>query len=478
MSIVAPERDKTTVQTLGVGENRENILTPTRRGKACNGRVAAIHQHRANNGRKPFVTDTPNKYWKPKGQREFIARGQAFAEKNPQHQGAIYVRRISRENETSEKAVAWAIPAGSKKVDHTAQAWRAALSLDELLAKRADRKRNTLAVLWVLLRYTEHDSMTVRITWNMIAKKAKVSRSTIGNVLFDLRAWGIIGIVASGRSAEYAAKAGQPEQNEAPVYVVCRPVGLGLRPQDKPDTTDNATQNTETNTACGNNLESLPGFSLTGVNSYTRDVRAREEKTQNEPLRGTEKPFGHGFAVQTHQSDHRPVELWPTKRRIISRRQGLSAAAEIARQIPIMDLFSQKNILSMVKPFFQSGWTISDIFHALDWRKSPGIHGRESWGQFPHRNPETQSHMDYCKILRAAIIYRLRQWVTPEGEIMLSESQRLAAAAAHGHAADRAAVERRAKHLAQHQTRSCQATVGAAAARAAIRAARQAKNER
>ena len=92
-------------------------------------------------------------------------------------------------------------------------------------------------MLWVLLRYTDHDSMTVRITWDTIASKARVSRATVGNALKFLRTHGILGIVASGRSAQYAAKAGQPATNEAPVYVICRPIGLGLRPQDTPDTT-------------------------------------------------------------------------------------------------------------------------------------------------------------------------------------------------------------------------------------------------
>lgn len=115
-----------------------------------------------------------------------------------------------------------------------------------------------MRVLWVLLRYTDFTSMTVRITWDTIAHKARVSRATVGNILYDLRAWGIVGIVASGRSAEYAAKAGQEAQNEAPVYVLCRPVGFGLRPTDRPDTAPAPTvQETPADPACGNKLEPL-----------------------------------------------------------------------------------------------------------------------------------------------------------------------------------------------------------------------------
>ncbi|PRB66835.1 hypothetical protein [Arthrobacter sp. MYb213] len=304
--------------------------------------------------------------------------------------------------------------------------------------------------------------MTARITWNTIAEKARVSRATVGNVLYDLRSWGIIGIVASGRSAEYAAKAGQPATNEAPVYVICRPTGLGLRPQDTPETINPVTPS---HTACGNNLEPLPvgGLTTYEVSSYTR---AREENTHNEPLRGTEKPFGHGSAAQTHHHEQRPVELWPASRTISSRPQGLSASAQISRIFPDFRRFSKKNIFHMMKPFFQNGWTINDIQHALEWRTTPGLHGKESWGALPQHNPDTQSYIDYCRILRAAIIHRLNQWRTATGEIMLSQSQQAHNASNHARAAARAAAERQAKQAAQRPMLRTAATRGAALCRA------------
>ncbi|MGH8605420.1 MAG: hypothetical protein ACREXR_22320, partial [Gammaproteobacteria bacterium] len=260
MSMIAPERTKSTVETLenAVQQHTSRVKRNTR---PCNGRVAAILAHTAK-GHKAFIkAETPERFT-AKGKTQFNAAKEAMATKHAHTAAPTRIRRVSRNQETSDTNVNWAIPVGSRKIDHTAQAWRATLALDELLAKRADRKRNTLAVLWVLLRYTDHASMTVRITWDKIAEKARVARSTVGNVLYDLRAWGIVGIVASGRSAEYAAKAyasrkdepklfnddiygPKPEfKGEAPVYVICRPVGLGLRPQDTPDapTTTNTTE--------------------------------------------------------------------------------------------------------------------------------------------------------------------------------------------------------------------------------------------
>ncbi|MGP4968793.1 hypothetical protein [Glutamicibacter ardleyensis] len=467
MSIVAPPRAQSSTNPTETRRNNaiQTTKTPHWDTRPCNGRIAAIQKHVTKSHKTFYRADTPE-HFSAKGKTQFNASKEAFATKHTQTPPPVRIRRVSRAQETSDRAINWAIPAGSKKVDHTAQAWRATRAIDELLAKRTDRIRNTLAVLWVLLRYTDHDTMTARITWNTIAEKARVSRATVGNVLYDLRSWGIIGIVASGRSAEYAAKAGQPATNEAPVYVICRPTGLGLRPQDTPETTTQTiTPATPSHTACGNNLEPLPvgGLTTYEVSSYTR---AREKNTHNEPLRGTQNPFGHGSAARTNEHNQRPVELWPASRTISSRPQGLSASAEISRIFPDFRQFSKKNIFHMMKPFFQNGWTINDIKHALEWRTTPGLHGKESWGALPQHNPDTQSYIDYCRILRAAIVHRMNQWRTATGEIMTSRSQQAHQASNHARAAARAAAERQTKQAAQRPQLRTAATRGAALCRA------------
>ncbi|MGP5652157.1 hypothetical protein, partial [Glutamicibacter arilaitensis] len=255
MSIVAPPRAQSSTSTK---ETPQDTAIHTTKPRWCtrptDGRIAAILAHTAK-GHRPFTkVETPQTF-SAKGKTQFNAAKEALATKHAHTPAPLHIKRVSRAQETSPRAINWAIPHGSKKINHTAQAWRATRSLDALLERRKDCQRNILAVLWVLLRYTDHDTMTVRITWDTVATKARVSRATVGNALKFLRTHGILGIVASGRSAEYAAKAGQPATNEAPVYVICRPIGLGLRPQDTPDTTaTRPTHQTPNNTACGNNL--------------------------------------------------------------------------------------------------------------------------------------------------------------------------------------------------------------------------------
>ncbi|PCC27069.1 hypothetical protein CIK76_18940 [Glutamicibacter sp. BW80] len=126
-----------------------------------------------------------------------------------------------------------------------------------------------------------------------------------------------------------------------------------------------------------------------------------------------------------------------------------------------------------MKPFFQAGWTISDIQHALDWRTTPGLHGRESWGPLPQHDRENQSYIDHCRGLRAAILHRLNLWRTTTGEIMLSKSQRAAAESTQARAAARAAAQRHATRAAQRPAHQSAAATGAAMARAALAEARR-----
>ncbi|WP_193058707.1 hypothetical protein, partial [Glutamicibacter arilaitensis] len=178
MSIVAPSRIQSSTSSPETGPQDAIQATTTRHcTRPADGRVAAILAHTAQ-GHRPFIKAETPEGFTAKGKSQFNAAKEAMATKHAHTPAPLHIKRVSRAQETSPRAIAWAIPTGSKKIDHTAQAWRATRSLEELLCRRADCKRNTLAVLWVLLRYTDHDSMTVRITWNTIASKARVSRAT------------------------------------------------------------------------------------------------------------------------------------------------------------------------------------------------------------------------------------------------------------------------------------------------------------
>lgn len=397
MNILAPSRAEATILATDTPAVQAISDTPARRDtRPCDGRVAAIRA-RMPKAHKAFNKASATFELSPKGASLWEARGEALASKHERRDAPVHIRRVSRAQETSDRAVSWAIPPGSVKVSHTAQAWRACLSLEELQCKRADRRTNTMRVLWVLLRYTDFTSMTVRITWDTIAQKARVSRATVGNILFDLRSWGIIGIVASGRSAEYAAKAGHEAQNEAPVYVLCRPIGLGLRATDRPDTTPApTTQENPAPTACGNKLEPLrvAGFLALKGNLPTR---AREETTQDGAATRPESIPGRASSAPGHQTAHRPELLWPSTKQSASKIQCLAASSELRRRIFLLRPMTTKDIRSVLKPFLDAGWTVYDLENALSF--------------MPDGTPWAMSVPDVTGNDRLTAAVRLRGWL-------------------------------------------------------------------
>lgn len=397
MTIVALPRAHATTSSLETPVEQAISGTPAPRDtRPCNGRVAAIRA-RMPKGHKAFNKTTATYELSPESASLWDARGEALASKHEHRAAPTHIRRVSRAQETSARAISWAIPQGSVKASHSAQTWRACLTLDELQSKRADRRTNTMRVLWVLLRYTDFTSMTVRITWDTIAQKAHVSRSTVGAILFDLRSWGLLGIVASGRSAEFAAKAGQEAKNEAPVYVVCRPVGIGLRPTDRTDTTPApAQQESPATTSCGNKLEPLreAGFLVLKRNFPTR---AREEKTLEGTASRSDIIQGRASSASGRQIAHQPELTWPSTKKTSSKKQCLAASSELRHQIFLLRPMTTKDLRAVIRPFLEAGWTIHDLKKALDY--------------MPDGTPWDMSVPDVTGNDRLTATIRLRGWL-------------------------------------------------------------------
>ena len=444
--------------------------------RPCNGRVAAIRAAQSR-GRRPFVKMHPPAELGPKAAARWQARSVALEQRHGKWAEAKHITRVSRAQETSPRAISWAIPQGSVAANHTSEVWRSLLATDEFLAKRADRKSNTAHVLWAMLRCTDFRSMTCRITWATIGDKivqrfgpaARIkSRATIGSILFDLRAWGLVGIVASGRSAECSAKAGQEARNEAPVYVMTRPIGKGLRSVN-PDFRGSA--DSPVVGACGHKMEPLgvAGLIVPVGNSYTREANSKTRSA----LPKSDIPQPGETAIH---SDHRTIERtqcqWPGNKAISTKRQCLTAAAELARKIPILRRFSKRDLRSLIFEFTETGWTIADLHIALDNRPDPGPRGNFSWAALPAQAPELTS-VDYSRLLRGAIKARLNCWRTATGEIMNSNSQRQRQEQAQLHTQARAAAKQRAQHADDAGNRIRVNQHGAEMTRAAIRAAKR-----
>ncbi|MDQ4504462.1 winged helix-turn-helix domain-containing protein, partial [Sinomonas sp. ASV322] len=94
----------------------------------------------------------------------------------------------------------------------------------------AGRRTRLLACLQAVIDRADYETMTSRPTWAALAERVGVSRASVARYLRTLREWGLLGIVASGRTAPYASlpEDGSERTNEAAVYVVCAPAPLAV----------------------------------------------------------------------------------------------------------------------------------------------------------------------------------------------------------------------------------------------------------
>lgn len=127
MNILAPSRAEATILATDTPAVQAISDTPARRDtRPCDGRVAAIRA-RMPKAHKAFNKASATFELSPKGASLWDARGEALASKHERRTAPTHIRRVSRAQETSDRAVAWAIPRAASK-SHTAPRHGALLS--------------------------------------------------------------------------------------------------------------------------------------------------------------------------------------------------------------------------------------------------------------------------------------------------------------------------------------------------------------
>ena len=188
-----------------------------------------------------------------------------------------------------------------------------------------------MAIAWVLARSADWHTLTSRPTWQRLIDIAGMSRSTVAKYLRLLRDAGLLGIVESGTTPQFRSFLHAGGGNRASVYVLCAPAHAPSLPVE------------ETRTPSGSPKESL-----------STPPHAREETGKN---------------------------LAPTR--------------EVQRQAPVLSEISTRHLRSVLRPFWQSGWTVSDVLWCLDHTPSG-----ELW---PHTNA--------VRHVPGWVRYRLTPWV-------------------------------------------------------------------
>ena len=137
-----------------------------------------------------------------------------------------------------------------------------------------------------------------------------------------------------------------------------------------------------------------------------------------------------GFPIGAETPRSAPARWWPSTSVPRTRRDRLTAAASLSRQLRVVSpsgRISTPAVAAVLRPFFAAGWHLADVLHALDHRPTDGAWTFET------------SVRDVAGWVR----HRLSWWMGATGSPRLSRSQRErdAAAQARARAQARAAAE-------------------------------------
>lgn len=308
-------------------------------------------------------------------------------------------RRVNRSQETASAVVLAAVPAGMVRAAHGRQTMTALLTHEKFALRNRNGRATIVAVLRALIERADYESMTARPGWEALIEATGTSRTTVARVLRLLVAWGVIGRVAGGRQAKYAAAGSDGERiNEAAVYVLCAPSPLAL------------VNKVGTPPALGGSH--LKEKELT----HTR-ARGKSFTTDVAPPRLIVE--GAASGAPTAQVPWRSELHWPAHRTTKRRIQRVAAASEIRYRSFPLRCMTPKDVASSCRDFFLAGWTVADILHALDWRPDGTL--------WPHSGaPDTKDGWR----MRGWLRHRLSAWRTEAGEPLRSRDQQEAARAA------------------------------------------------
>lgn len=320
--------------------------------------------------------------------------------------------RVPRSEERKTKVIARAIPQGSWRAKNRAQWWTAIRNAPEFALMRQDSQRTLKRLANLILWRTETNTMTSMPTWKLLANMAGITKATVARHLANLRAWGLLGVVATGRKGKSVD--GEKPQNDAAIYVLCVPAP----PKKTPTVDKNETP-----------------FLLTEEGGRN-PTYAREEP----------KPF------------YPPNEPTAAATRRQSRANRIEAAREMRRRSFPLRQISSKHLAYVAKPLFEAGWSLNDVLWAIDHRPDG-----QRW---PHDGASG------IRNIAPWLRHRLAVWA-PDGSVLLSPTQLDARRALQAAAERDITMKRIAQRRANQSAISATAAAGAALVRQALRAARQ-----
>ena len=353
-------------------------------------------------------------------------------------------RRPSVAVERSRLLVAASVPEGCVLAPRVSVWLEAVREVAESHGLREAQVAMVVRVARGLCDWVDGASRTTRVVNERIAELVGCCVRTVQRWLRRLEQWGLLGLVAGGRSARWAPLAHSqdadgrvvlerrneaavrslvvPEEMAASVQAPASAASVGRGPVDnegpaEPD--------------CGLRCHPYPYSGILSPRTRARHGLGGEGLV---PLRGAEAFLGAAARPGGRGGPSRRRAWWSPRRTRSTEEAVLGLARELQERLRVLQGCSDRYVMRVIRPFFGAGWSVGDLVEAVD-RRPDG----SAWPHSGDRGVREPARW---------LIHRLSAWLDGQGVPRLSWRQERAVA--H----ERAMAEREARIVAREAERA------------------------
>ena len=353
-------------------------------------------------------------------------------------------RRPSTAVERSRLLVAASVPEGCVLAPRVSVWLGTVREVAEARGLRDAQVSTVVRVARGLCDWVDGASRTTRVVNERVAELAGCCVRTVQRWLRRLEQWGLLGLVAGGRSARWAPMVRREgadgrvvleRRNEAAVRslvvpeemaaAVLEPVSASLVGRGPVDNEGPA------RSGCGSRCHPYPLLGIVDPRTRARGGLGGEGLV---PLRGAEVFLGAAARPGGRVGGDRRRAWWSPRRTRSTEEGVLGLARELQERMVVLRGCSDRYVMRVIRPFFGAGWSVGDLVTAVD-RRPDG----SAWPHSGDRGVREPARW---------LIHRLSAWLD-SGGVPLS-SWRQERRAAH----ERAMAEREARMVAREAERA------------------------
>ena len=353
-------------------------------------------------------------------------------------------RRPSTAMERSRLLVAASVPEGCVLAPRVSVWLEAVREVAESHGLRDAQVETVVRVARGLCDWVDGASRTTRVVNERVAELVGCCVRTVQRWLRRLEQWGLLGLVAGGRSARWAPLARTQDadgrvvlerRNEAAVRSLVVPEELAADAQ-APATAASVGRGPVDSEGpagpdCGLRCHPYPWLGNLDPRTRARGGLGGEGLV---PLRGAEASLGAAARPGGRVGPSRRRTWWSPRRTRSKEEAVLGLARELQERMVVLRGCSDRYVMRVIKAFGEAGWSVGDLVVAMD-RRPDG----SAWPHSGDRGVREPARW---------LIHRLSAWLDGQGVPRLSWRQERAVA--H----ERAMAERKARMVAREAERA------------------------